>query len=308
MREALARAGGVAARGAVEQRAREPVAHPFASARVLEGARMAALPVGDAHPAPDGSGFVDGIQRLVVDGHYGLVPVIRGHVAAAVLERVDGVLSAVATEFEEFLVVPVRRLSAPQHTALEQVGLAVYDSDPGARPHPIVDRYAALQVIERRRERAELAAAGAFLRARPGGWLFRDGSIGGLAALPGGDRVVGLVKSHETQFLDGEDLVVALTLPEGCRSGVFERIEEGRRPMLTWYLRLWPWSELDLLHGLMRVERCPGDHVIAEAGDVSRWLLAERTPISAPDARWDRLIYPIHEVEMYLRARVGGWG
>jgi len=31
--------------------------------------------------------------------------------------------------------------------------------------------------------------------------------------------------------------------------------------------------------------------------------LRERAPVSTPDARWDRLLYPIHDVETYLRSR-----
>jgi hypothetical protein len=37
---------------------------------------------------------------------------------------------------------------------------------------------------------------------------------------------------------------------------------------------------------------------------ISRWIMAERAPISAPDHRWDRLLYGIHSVEEYLRSRI----
>src|SRR5204862_455257 len=42
---------------------------------------------------------------------------------------------------------------------------------------------------------------------------------------------------------------------------------------------------------------------LARAAAVSAWLLRERAPVSTPDARWDRLLYPIHDVETYLRSR-----
>src|SRR5437870_9647577 len=32
-------------------------------------------------------------------------------------------------------------------------------------------------------------------------------------------------------------------------------------------------------------------------------LTTERAPLATPDRRWDRLLYPIHDVETYLRAR-----
>jgi hypothetical protein len=75
----------------------------------------------------------------------------------------------------------------------------------------------------------------------------------------------------------------------------------------TWYLRLWPWDEHDLLYGLVRIERPPAEEVVAQATAVSRWLLAERAPLAAPDERWDRLVYPVRQVEAYLQARAGGW-
>ena len=41
----------------------------------------------------------------------------------------------------------------------------------------------------------------------------------------------------------------------------------------------------------------------ARAPGISGWLFAERATLSAPDARFDRLLYPIHDVETYLRSR-----
>ena len=46
----------------------------------------------------------------------------------------------------------------------------------------------------------------------------------------------------------------------------------------------------------------PGDAVSERADELSRWLLAERAPVSTPDARWDRLLYGIHDVERFLRS------
>jgi hypothetical protein len=40
---------------------------------------------------------------------------------------------------------------------------------------------------------------------------------------------------------------------------------------------------------------------------LSGWLMSERTPLSCPDERWDRLLYPIHAVEERLRAQAGSW-
>jgi hypothetical protein len=73
----------------------------------------------------------------------------------------------------------------------------------------------------------------------------------------------------------------------------------------AWGLRLWDWAGRDLLFGLVRVEATPGPETLKRVNEFSRWLLAERAPISAPDARWDRLLYGIHSVEEYLRATLG---
>jgi hypothetical protein len=207
---------------------------------------------------------------------------------------------------EEFLVVPAGRLRPAQREAVDGVGLPVRESEAGPRPHPLVDRFAAAQVVERRREALEREVCGTFL-AEGHAPLIVDGGVRGLRGAPGAERAVGVVKHHETQFLDGPDLEVALTLPEGARSGVFIRELDGGGTTFSWYLRLWPWTDEDLLHGLTRVERLALDGVPPDADRVSRWLLAERAPIAGRDPRWDRLLYPLHEVETLLRAQAGGW-
>jgi len=283
----------------------QPIQEPFATARVVEGDRLRAIPVTPAAAAPDGVGFADGTQRWSVEGHFGLVPVIRAEVAAGVLVRARGALTCAVRQVEEFIVVPAGRLGAGQRGAVEQVGLPVHESDAGPRPHPLVDRFAAAQVIERRRERLERAVCRTFL-AEGRAPLVVDGGVRGLRDAPGADRAIGVIKHHETQFLDGRDLEVALTLPEGSRSSMFAREPDGGGTTFSWYLRLWPWTDEDLLHGLTRVERLTPDGV-ADPDEVSRWLLAERAPIAGRDPRWDRLLYPLHEVETLLRAQAGGW-
>jgi hypothetical protein len=92
-------------------------------------------------------------------------------------------------------------------------------------------------------------------------------------------------------------------MPEGHRSSVFEPGSRRFAPVYAWGLRLWSWEHRDLLFGLVRVEAARGPATLAAADQWSRWILAERAPVSAPDARWDRLLYGVHNVEEYLRAR-----
>jgi hypothetical protein len=282
----------------------QPIAKPFADARVVEGRRVRAIPIGGPEAAPEGIGFADGVQRWSVEGHFGIVPIVHAEVAAGVLVREGDRLRCAVRRAEEFLIVPGDRLDPALHAALDAFGLPVRAAE-APRPHPLVDRWAAAQVVERRREALERDVCMQFL-ADPGVPLVVDGGLAGLAGASGSERAIGVVKQHETQFLDGEDLVVALTLPEGCRSSVFARTLANGAVTHSWYLRLWPWSDEDVLHGLARVERLAsgGDH---DVDRVSRWLLAERAPIAGRDPRWDRLLYPIHEVETVLRAHWGGW-
>ena len=191
--------GGTAARGTVRRFGPQAVARPFARAVVVEGTGVAALPVGAPQPAPDGVGFGDGIQQYLVDGHIGLTPVVRAYVDAAVLERRGGRLSCAARAGAEFLVVPQERLAPAQRRALEEIGLPVEESDPGPRPHPLVDLWVAAQVVERQRAACEREAGRGFLAARPGAWLFVDGGVAGLAGAPGAERAIGVVYRPETE-------------------------------------------------------------------------------------------------------------
>ncbi len=307
MCEAVREAGGTVAAGVPLTHAAPPVVAPFASASHVEHESVRAEPLGSPDEAPERVGFLDGIQRYAVEGRIGLVPIVRGYVAAAVLHRERGELSMSDSETEEFVVAPLARLEASARAALEATGLPVVDCAAAERSHPILDVQLAAKVVEERREEVEVRVARRQIATAPDRWLVVDGSITGLVLEPSDDsRVLGVIKSHETQFLDGADLMVALTLPAAHRTSVFAR--SGRQgSVYTWYLRLWPWDEHELLHGLVRVERAAGDATVAEATAVSRWLLGERAPLAARDGRWDRLIYPIQQVETYLRAEAGGW-
>jgi hypothetical protein len=306
--EAILAAGGTVATLPVSRaRVPQPVDAPFASADLIEDTVVHAIDVGPALDTPPVAAFLDGIQRYGVAGRLGLVPVVRAHVAAAALARLDGDLIARELAEEEFVVAPLDRLPGVALRHLEEVGVPLLNSAAGDRPHPIVDVYLAARIVESRREAVELEVGRRYLESSGQGWLVVDGSLSGYDESDDVSRLLGVVKSHETQFLDGADLGTALTLPSGFRTTVFARRVGGRRRVYTWYLRLWPSEGHDLLYGLVRLERPAFDSVLEEVDDLSRWILSERAPLSAPDERWDRLLYPIRQVEEYLRARAGGW-
>ena len=58
---------------------------------------------------------------------------------------------------------------------------------------------------------------------------------------------------------------------------------------------------------MVRVELAPSmNHdakaVGARADEISRWILAEVSPLSLPDSRWDTLVYGIRDCEQFLRS------
>jgi hypothetical protein len=58
----------------------------------------------------------------------------------------------------------------------------------------------------------------------------------------------------------------------------------------------------DALWGLVRVEVALEGTSADRANLVSRWLLAERSPVALPDPRWGAMAYGIRLTEEYLRA------
>jgi hypothetical protein len=115
--------------------------------------------------------------------------------------------------------------------------------------------------------------------------------------------MVAISKSHSILPFDGEELERYLRLPAGHRSSVYAPETRTLAPVRAWGLRLWSWQGKDLLHGLIRVEVAPANGSSESADALSRWILAERAPVSAPDRRWDRLLYGIYSVEQYLKSR-----
>ena len=307
LREALLEAGGVVGDGKSAAAASPPLQTPFGIAEPVEGREVSAVAVGAPLQESRDAAFADGIQRYIVEGRIGVTPIIRAYVGAAVLDRRDRGLLPAKHEAEEFIVAPLERLTDATVARLHETGLPVHDCGVAEREHPILDVQLAVQQIEHRRRCAEVGVVAAFRREFPDAWIVVDGSLRAYDEEVRESRLLGVIKSHETQFLAGVDLETALMLPEAHRTTVFRRVGGRQDTIHSWYLRLWDWVEQDILFGLVRVERQQGSQVLDEIDEVCSWLLAERSPMSTPDTRWDRLLYPIHEVENYLKARAGSW-
>lgn len=159
--------------------------------------------------------------------------------------------------------------------------------------------------ISQHRESLELELVVDWMDKQSSGWLLVDGSIYKSSALrPGFHSVVGVVKSHSKQyFADPDKTKLVLGLKAGERSSVFEIGTKKYGHAYSWYLRLREDENESPAFGLIRVEMPSVDESVKFASEVSSWILDERSPYSLPDPRFDRLLYPIRRVEMYLKSK-----
>jgi len=91
-------------------------------------------------------------------------------------------------------------------------------------------------------------------------------------------------------------------LKRGERSSIFRVSPRSRNSVLSWYLRLRDAGGRDSLWGLVRIESAECDRASERADEVSRWVMAETTPLALPDGRWDKMSYGIRDCEVFLRA------
>jgi hypothetical protein len=268
-------------------------------ARLVEGVSLRAIPLGAAQEWPAPLAYLDGVQRSEVVAYAGAAPIVAGEIAAAVRERRDRRLRTVAEE-RRFVV-----LGRP--TALAAAGAALDGLEPIALPddeptHPLRDLINTAEALDRARGALEVAVGDRF-RSRSSGWLIVDGSLSESPRWALDPKMVAISKSHSILPFEGADLESYLRLPAGHRSSIYAPATRSLAPVRAWGLRLWPWEGKDLLHGLIRVEVAPATGSTELADALSRWILAERAPVSAPDRRWDRLLYGVYSVEQYLKAK-----
>jgi hypothetical protein len=267
-------------------------------ARLLEDAQLAWHPIGSAEAWNEPVAFLDGIQHLETVAYAGATPLFVAEIAAAVRERRDRRL---VTALVERRVLVLGRPSALAAAAPALGELQTLELPDDTDLHPLLDRRAAAGALDRARGALEVAV-GTRWRETGTAWLVVDGSLAESPAWAKDRRMIGVVKSPATLPFAGTDLERYLRLPPGHRSSLFAPVSRRLAPVRSWGLRLWPWEGKDLFHGLLRVEVAPANGTPARADQLSRWLLAERAPVTAPDPRWDRLLYGVHGVEQFLRA------
>ncbi len=258
-------------------------------------------------PALGIAAFLDGIQESRVIAHWpGGIPLVHGTVAAAVRLRQARTLVAWrpdSVRVERALFVPRAAVGEVAWSALG-AGCAVRDTlapDESGPWHPQELTARALSAVQRRREAAEMACAELWC-AEGVGPLFVDGGIASAGTAAHSALAIGVVKSHRTLYVDGDALPVVLGLAAGERTTAFTVTSPRRAPVASWYLRLRDPASRDALWGLVRVEVAIEGATTARADLVSRWLLAERSPVSLPDPRWGAMAYGVRLTEEYLRA------
>jgi len=304
--DAVRAAGAVPASYRPEASAGRGDLEEVAGAEAVEDAELRVYPLEEgAGSRPTALSFLDGIQQWRVVAYEGVTPIVRAWVAAAVRRRgADRRLRTVLERVREVAITRVAALSGPVRQALERSGVEVLDlaeedtTQPG-RALEVARRAVENARVALEKELGERCAAAL----DPTGWLVLDGVLSESGRLSAHPRVLGVIKSHGAQYFTGAELERALTIPAAHRTSVFRPRGRARHEVHSWYLRLWPWEGNDLLYGLLRVEARPHPDSVAAASATSTWLYAERAPLATPDARWDRLVYPIHDVETYLRAR-----
>jgi hypothetical protein len=281
------------------------------SATVLEGeAALRARRVFEA-PIPGFRGFLDGTQRSWPVSYLGGGPIVLGRVAAVIRERRNRRMHTWASPLVQSHVYAARTLlgESAWATLAGAFGSQLVDVTEGAADviaHPLALRDAAIHQVQAHREALERRLAESWC-SRENDRLFIDGGISGSEAVAVSSCTVGVVKSHRTLYAEGAGLAVVLGLGHRERSSVFRITSPKRTTVASWYLRLRDPAGHDPMWGLVRVEiahPAPEEmhDITARADEVSRWILAESTPLALPDARWDKMVYGIRDCEEFLRA------
>lgn len=288
-----------------------PDARPprLVQAEVMEGRALRVRRVfGD--PIVKFAAFLDGTQTSHVVAYLDGVPIVHGTVAAAVRIRRNRRL----TTWHRPIIVRrlyacLRLLSPERERLLRSLDAEVVDTTPvTGEPalHPFVMRDEAVHRIQEDREHAEqeLAERWCSFEHEP---LFIDGSISGSERVASAACTVGIVKSHRTLYAEGAALQTIFALRRGERSSVFRVTSPKRVTVASWYLRMRDPAGHDPMWGLVRVEIANPSPIEADsightADQISLWILAEATPLSIPDARWDKMVYGIRDCEEFLRA------
>ena len=278
---------------------------------VLEGEFFRAIRVADPGTTRGTSGFagfLDGAQDVrVVNQSHG-IPIVWATVSAAVRARVNRRLVAWGGHppiVSRRYYIPFRYVDGLQSDfrSHPQVVDTAREDPSGNVPsrHPAALMEAAIHRVQQDRESIELRLAEAWCASEPG-VLYVDGSITGSRIVSESLRAVGVVKSHRRLYADGDAFRTLVALRAGERSSIFKVAPRSRHQVASWYVRIRKATGHDALFGLVRVEAAISDDLSSRADEISRWMIAEGSPLALPDGRWDKMAYGIRDTEEFLRA------
>jgi hypothetical protein len=283
----------------------------LATPKLIEGTVFRAIrfaPERETRPVSEFTGFLDGAQEVRVVNHVVGIPIVWATVSAAVRVRHNRRLTTWAGHapaLERRYYLPLQYLTdlrAEWKTDPRVVDTARPDSAgvvPTRHPAALLER--AMQRIQQDREDLERRLAEAWCNTESSR-LYVDGSITASATASTSSLAVGVIKNHRTLYADGDAFRVVVSLRPGERSSAFRVAPRSRNPVASWYVRIRSAVGRDALFGLVRVEAAEGEDLTARADDISRWIVAEGSPLALPDHRWDKLSYGVRDAEEFLRA------
>lgn len=283
----------------------------LSAVELVEHRKFSAVDVGIApasERASEFGGFLDGAQKVQVLAYPKGIPVVLGTVSAGIRCRNEKRLTTWKERepsVERRLYLPLAYLGATKIASSERfeiVDTSAADATGvalDAHPLGLVDR--AVQLVQESREALENRFSEDWCDSESAP-LFIDGGISGSARIASSPLAIGVVKSHRTLYVDNVSLPILFGLRKGERSSVFRVAPRSRHSIASWYLRIRSANGQDPLWGLVRVEIADTPDAAGRADEISRWVLAESSPLSLPDGRWDKMAYGIRDAEEFLRA------
>lgn len=272
-------------------------------------AAWAPIPPDPAVEPPSALLFVDGVRRVDAQVWVGGTAGTDGAAAPGLCASyAAGVVCCCADGAHLTRDVVVRRgmfTTAPDAVDLV-TGAGTYRATSTADRPAVAPMQLLSLALQRDLAEAELVVAAAARAGRPAedDLVVVDGPVRGHQELP---RVIGVVKTHRSDYLAAERAAVVPRLAAGERTPVFRIVGSWER--YTWYLRLpcppgAPWA------GVVRVE-CAGsltrDAAVRTAA-VTQRVLPRFASVAYKDSRAPQNLYPIGGLERELRRRLGDSG
>jgi hypothetical protein len=287
------------------------------AAQIVEGSSLRAIRIPSLirQDVSEFGAFLDGAQKVQVVGHHHGMPIVFGTVSAAVRVRVNRRMITWGHQpprVERRIFLPLRYLPALADlrgsgsngagSQWEIVDTSTADKNgdyPSQHPSVLLER--AIRAVDQEREKLEDQLADAWCE-RGEAPLFIDGGISRNARVASSSCAVGVIKSHRTLYVEDDALRIVLGLEKGERSSVFRVSPRSRNSVMSWYLRLRDAKGHDPMWGLVRVEVAETVGPSERADEISTWVMAETSPLSLPDGRWDKMAYGVRDCEEFLRA------